>query len=54
MIILSKCIDIICAMTSGSLGVFIFTKGFRNSKVYNIGFYKRKNKFISNINYQAI
>ena len=40
MIILSKCVDIVCAMTSGSLGVFIFTNGFRNSKVYKIGFYK--------------
>lgn len=39
MIILSKCMDIICARTSGSIGVFIFKKDFRYSKVYNIGIY---------------
>lgn len=39
MIILSKCIDIICAKTSGTIGVFILTNGFRNSKVYNLGYY---------------
>ena len=39
-IILSKCIDIICSRTAGSLGAFIFTKGFRNSKVYYLGRYK--------------
>ena len=40
MIILSKCIDIISAQTSGSIGVFILSKGFRNNKVYNLGYYK--------------
>ena len=39
MIILSKCIDVICAKTSGTIGVFILTDGFRNSKVYNLGYY---------------
>ena len=40
MIILSKCIDIITANTSGSIGVFILSNGFRFSKVYNLGTYK--------------
>ena len=40
MIILSKCIDILSAHTSGSIGVFILTEGFRYSKVYNLGKYK--------------
>ena len=39
-IILSKCLDIISAQTSGSIGVFIFSNGFRNNKVYNLGYYK--------------
>lgn len=39
-IILSKCIDIICSRTSGSVGVFILNKGFRNKKVYYLGSYK--------------
>lgn len=39
MIILSKCIDILAASTNGSLGVFILTEGFRNSKIYNYGKY---------------
>ena len=39
MIILSKCIDIISAQTSGAIGVFIFSNGFRYSKVYNLGYY---------------
>ena len=39
-IILSKCIDIISARTSGSIGAFIFSKGFRNVKVYFLGEYK--------------
>lgn len=39
MIILSKCIDIITARTSGALGVFILSNGFRNSKIYNLGYY---------------
>ena len=39
-IILSKCIDIITAHTCGSKGLFILSKGFRNSKVYNLGYYK--------------
>ena len=40
MIILSKCIDILSANTSGSIGVFILTNGFRYSKIYNLGNYK--------------
>ena len=40
MIILSKCIDILSANTSGSIGVFILSEGFRYSKVYNLGKYK--------------
>lgn len=39
-IILSQCIDIICSRTSGSVGIFILTKGFRNKKVYYLGVYK--------------
>ena len=39
-IILSQCIDIICSRTSGSIGVFILTKGFRNKKIYYLGNYK--------------
>lgn len=40
MIILSKCIDILSANTSGSIGVFIISKGFRYNKIYNLGKYK--------------
>ena len=40
LIILSKCIDILSANTSGSIGVFILSEGFRYSKVYNLGKYK--------------
>lgn len=39
-IILSKCIDIITCRTNGSVGAFIFSEGFRNIKVYNLGQYK--------------
>jgi hypothetical protein len=39
-IILSKCIDFISARTSGAIGVFILSKGFRNYNVYNLGYYK--------------
>ena len=38
-VILSKCLDIISARTSGAAGVFILSKGFRNSLVYYIGDY---------------
>lgn len=38
-IILSKCTDIISARTGGAIGTFIFTDGFRNIKVYNLGYY---------------
>ena len=38
-IILSKCLDIITARTSGSIGAFILSNGFRNSKVYFLGEY---------------
>jgi hypothetical protein len=39
-IILSKCLDFLGARTSGTIGVFILTKGFRHYKVYNLGIYK--------------
>ena len=39
-IILSKCLDIITSRTGGSLVAFIWTKGFRNIKVYHLGAYK--------------
>lgn len=38
-IIMSKCIDIICSCTNGTIGVFIFTEGFRNNKIYWFGLY---------------
>ena len=38
-IILSKCIDIISSLTSGTIGAFILTEGFRNSKIYFLGYY---------------
>ena len=38
-VIISKCIDIICGRTNGSVFIFIITKGFRNIKVYNYGRY---------------
>lgn len=40
MIILSKCLDILSADTSGAIGVFILSNGFRYSKIYNLGTYK--------------
>lgn len=39
-IILSKCLDLVAARTSGTIGIFILTEGFRNYKVYNLGNYK--------------
>ena len=39
MIILSKCIDLICSQTSGAIGIFIFKNKFRYTKVYNLGIY---------------
>ena len=39
-IILSKCLDFLAARTSGAVGVFILTEGFRYYKVYNLGRYK--------------
>ena len=39
-IILSNCIDIICSRAGGSIGAFILSKGFRNTKVYNLGINK--------------
>ena len=39
-IILSKCLDFLAANTSGTVGVFILTEGFRYYKVYNLGLYK--------------
>ena len=38
-IILSKCLDLIAARCSASIGVFVLTNGFRNKKVYNFGLY---------------
>ncbi len=38
-IILSKCIDIICAQTSGSTSAFIMKNKYRFSKVYYLGYY---------------
>lgn len=38
-ILLSKSIDIISARTGGAIGAFIFTNGFRNIKIYNLGYY---------------
>ena len=39
-IILSECIDIIGARTSGAIGIFIFKNGFRYNKMYNIGLFR--------------
>ena len=39
-IILSKCLDLLAANTSGTLGVFILTEGFRYYKIYDLGYYK--------------
>ena len=39
-LILSKCIDIICGRCNGSVAAFIFTDGFRYNKVYYLGDYK--------------
>ena len=38
-IILSKCIDIICGRTNGSTMALIISKGFRNIKFYDLGVY---------------
>ena len=38
-IILSKCTDIISAKTGGAIGTFILSNGFRNNKIYNLGYY---------------
>lgn len=39
-IILSKCLDLITSRTGGSIVALILTKGFRNIKVYYLGWYK--------------
>lgn len=39
-IILSKCLDIICPLTGGAKGAFLFSEGFRNKIIYNLGKYK--------------
>ena len=39
-IILSKCIDIVAAKTSGTIIAFVLSKGFRNKIIYNLGAYK--------------
>jgi len=38
-IILSKCLDIITARCSGTSGLFILSNGFRNIKIYDLGYY---------------
>ena len=38
-LILSKCIDIISAKTGGAVILFILSNGFRNKKVYDLGYY---------------
>jgi len=38
-IILSKCLDIITARCSGTVGVFVLSNGFRNVKIYYLGQY---------------
>ena len=38
-IILSTCIDVIVSRTSGAIGVFVLSEGFRNAKVYYLGNY---------------
>lgn len=38
-LILSNCIDIIASRTNGAVAAFIFSKGFRNSKIYYLGIY---------------
>ena len=39
-IILSNCIDIISSKAGGLWGAMILSKGFRNFKIYNLGYYK--------------
>ena len=39
-VILSTCIDIISASTNGLIGAMILSKGFRYSKIYDLGSYK--------------
>ena len=38
-IIISKCLDLVAARCGGTLGIFILTKGFRHTKIYNLGEY---------------
>ena len=38
-IILSKCLDIITAKCSGTAGIFVLSNGFRNIKIYELGYY---------------
>jgi len=38
-IILSKCLDFVSSKGSGAIGVFILSNGFRNIKIYDLGFY---------------
>ena len=39
-IILTKSIDIITSITSGTIGIFLLSEGFRNQIVYDLGLYK--------------
>ena len=38
-ITLSQCIDVILARCNANLGVFFFSEGFRESKLYSLGNY---------------
>ena len=39
MIIISKCLDLVASRCGGTLGIYIFSKGFRHTKIYNLGLY---------------
>ena len=39
-LILSKCLDLVTSRGCGPAGIFILTKGYRNTKVYDLGIYK--------------
>ena len=38
-LIISKCLDVICSRTASSVGAFILSNGFRNNKVYYLVIY---------------
>ena len=39
MIIISKCLDLVASRCGGTLGIYIFSKGFRHTKIYDLGLY---------------